>query len=91
VAVRGTGPNGFRARYSADIAKLRAEFPALTLPVFEPKGYALGDFADEVHMNERGRVKLSQDFADWLVDYQSGNSGSRTVRQPDAVTISDRP
>jgi hypothetical protein len=84
------GPNGFRARYNRDIAKLRAEFPSLALPVFEPRGYALGDFADVLHLNARGREKLSREFADWLVDYQNAHGGNRKTRLPDAVKTSAR-
>ena len=55
------------------------------------KGYRLGDFADEIHLNARGRERLSHDFAEWLAAYQTLNPGDRPARQPDAVTISGYP
>ena len=72
------GPNGFRARFNADLARLRAEYPTLGLTLFEPTGYELEDFADGLHLSTRGRQKLSHDFAAWLRDHTD-----RRLRQSD--------
>jgi len=64
------GPNGFRARFDAEVAALRRDYPSLGLDVFEPKGFALEDFADEIHLNLSGRSKMSAQFAQWIADYR---------------------
>ncbi len=68
--VETPGPHGFRARFTADVARLREEYPGLNLEVFEPTGFALDDFGDEIHLSPKGRVKLSTAFAAWLSDYR---------------------
>ena len=68
--IEAPGPQGFRARFDAHVARLREEYPELRLEVFEPTGFALDDFGDEIHLNPRGRAKLSAAFADWLSDYR---------------------
>ena len=64
------GPDGFRSLFNAHVSRLREEYPELGLEVFEPTGFALDDFADEIHLNPRGRAKLSAAFATWLSDYR---------------------
>jgi hypothetical protein len=64
------GPDGFRARFNAHLARLREEYPELSLEVLEPAGFAMDDFADEIHLNPKGREKLSAAFAAWLSDYR---------------------
>jgi hypothetical protein len=68
--VETPGPGGFRARFNAHVEHLRHQYPGLDLEVFEPGGFALDDFADEIHVNPRGRAKLSTAFAAWLSDYR---------------------
>jgi hypothetical protein len=68
--VETPGPDGFRARFNADVDRLRADYPELGLEVFEPTGFALEDFGDEIHMSPKGRAKLSSAFAAWLSDYR---------------------
>ena len=63
------GPEGFRARLNAQVSRLREEFPALPLEVFELTGYALDDFGDEIHVSPKGRRKMSAEFATWIADY----------------------
>jgi hypothetical protein len=66
-----SGPTGFRALFGAEVERLRQKYPALRLEVFEPSGFVLSDFADELHLNAIGRAKLSEKFAQWLPDYRS--------------------
>jgi hypothetical protein len=68
--VETPGPDGFRARFNAHVERLRHEYPGLDLEVFEPAGFALDDFSDRIHVNPRGRAKLSAAFAAWLSDYR---------------------
>jgi len=68
--VETPGPQGFRARFNAQVGRLREEYPELGLDVFEPTGFALDDFGDEIHLNPKGRAKLSSAFAAWLSDYR---------------------
>jgi hypothetical protein len=64
------GPEGFRARLNAQVSRLREEFPALPLEVFELTGYALDDFSDEIHVSPKGRRKMSTEFATWIAAYR---------------------
>jgi hypothetical protein len=68
--VEEPGPNGFRARFNAHVTRLRQEYPEMSLEVFEPTGFALDEFGDEIHLNPRGRAKLSAAFAAWLSEYR---------------------
>jgi hypothetical protein len=68
--IEGLGPYGFRARFNAQVSRLRQEYPGLSLDVFEPTGFLLEDFGDEIHLNPRGRAKLSHAFATWLSAYR---------------------
>lgn len=56
----------FEADVAGTVAALRAGRSSLKVDTFFPRGYALEEFADEVHLNARGRAHLSADFASWL-------------------------
>ena len=68
--IESSGPHGFRATFESYVTRVRQRYPHLDLEVFEPGGYELTDFADEIHLSARGRVKLSNDFASWLSQYR---------------------
>jgi hypothetical protein len=68
------GPDGFRARFTAHVSRLRAEFPAVPIEVFEPTGFALEDFGDEIHLTVKGREKMSAGFAAWVSAYRARNN-----------------
>jgi len=83
--VERPGPDGFRARFFAEVSRLERSYPTLGIRVFEPTGYDLEDFADNVHFNTRGRQKLSAQFAKWITEYQATRGEHAAARQPGAV------
>lgn len=56
----------FDADVAATVAAMTAGRPTLTVDTFVPRGYPLDEFADDVHLNARGRAHLSSHFASWL-------------------------
>jgi hypothetical protein len=69
--VETLGPQGFRARFNGHVARLREEHPGLSIEVFEPTGFELDDFGDEIHLSPKGRAKLSEAFAAWIAAYRA--------------------
>lgn len=63
--VENGGPDGYRATRDAQIERLRSIYPTLALELFEPRGFESDEFADDVHVNARGRERLSEAFAEW--------------------------
>jgi hypothetical protein len=65
--VERSGPEGFRAELERQVAALRLEYPTVEIEVFESSNYELEEFADQLHLNSRGRSRLSEEFAEWLL------------------------
>lgn len=63
------GGSGFQAHLESAIADLKTRFPGLGLDAFRPAGYERTEFADDLHLNARGREHLSREFATWLTAY----------------------
>jgi hypothetical protein len=68
--VETSGPDGYRQRLGAQLDAIRARYPDLNLEVFEIKDLAVDEFADPVHVNAKGRVRMSAEFASWLAGYR---------------------
>jgi hypothetical protein len=82
--VESPGPDGFRAHFDATVSRLRHEYPALEIELFEPFGYGMDDFVDDFHVSRQGRVKFSSDFAAWLAASRTRlgiRSASLTLRR----------
>lgn len=66
---------GFQAGFQATLERLRRDYPSTRLDLFAPTGYTRDDFADPIHLNHRGREKLTAAFATWIADYWAAHHG----------------
>jgi hypothetical protein len=61
--------SGYAAGFDRYVADLRKAYPTLSLDTLTFSNYDLTDFTDDHHYSQKGRIRLSRDFANWVVGY----------------------
>lgn len=63
--------SGFNEGLATFLSELQQKYPSVNLRLLRFTDYQLDDFCDDHHLSQKGRQRLTHDFADWLKDNSS--------------------